>query len=271
MQKIILNLSILILLFSCKSLNKNNQKKILYPSDLQNIYETSLTNFSPYYFRKKDANLELNNKKYGMYTEGIKGLVFYSQFMKSIAELAGNEVSGKFGSFAALEKLSGVSAFTTGEKEFQGYGIIRDGKQDFHHYNPEMIRWGMLNLIPDPDLNIFGISAQEIYNKSFQHFFRMMTETHFYITEKRNFKQEQIAYKAFFDVEDFNGIDYLSQNYGNRMAKYYFSETNVQMTPYMAIGFWLRRGIDGTEKDCWKALSFFMEKFDPEFLDELKK
>ncbi|MBD3242698.1 MAG: hypothetical protein GF331_19055 [Chitinivibrionales bacterium] len=72
----------------------------------------------------------------------------------------------------------------------------------------------------------------------------------------------------------FNALTYLAKRYGpdgniggHLHSSYGVDDSNTDhpFTPPMAMGFWLRRGIDGTDSVLWDGLSELMTRYDSDW------
>lgn len=238
---------------------------------LSEIYTGALKDCYEYMFSKQGGSLDIHGKGYGKYTAGIKGMILYtnlknsvSRYLSSKSGVAPFRASGDFYSLKEIESLAGgIPAFRSGS-QFEAFGKWTDGKQDFNRYNPAMVSWGITNLIPSPGTNIAGIRAQEIYNGIFSRFFRMMALSHSYL-EKNNYNKECRLYGEQLGMKSFDGLRYLEQRYSGKLPEYDKAENFSSMTGPMAIGFWLRRRMDGTDAELWNGLNKLLQTYDTQW------
>jgi hypothetical protein len=264
-------------MFSCKT----NQNKEDFSAEtsrfsdefLGQLYAESMQGCYEYMFDYR-TSFEHNGSNYGTFCAGLKGMVLYSGFDRAVLDFLAVEQEidkTKFKGFYDLQKFEllaeGLSVFRSGQKKFNPWGIQKDGIQDFHHYNPVFIQWALQNLIPDPQCLIGDVRAIELYRGVFSRYFRMMAESHQYILRK-GFDKETKAYQDLFAGKSFDGLRYLDERYGGVFKSYQKIEGVSTMTAPMAIGFWLRRKIDGTDQIFWKGLTSFLKKYDGEWYGE---
>jgi hypothetical protein len=161
-----------------------------------------------------------------------------------------------------MAELSGVSL----------YGPRMNDNQPFGFYNADLVRWGHENLIPDKDTAVGGVPAQQVYDVVFARFFRMMAESYLYLIDSGKYERERKAYWRMARRSGKNrpdGIEWLQGRYSGVLEQYATSWDGTSMTPQMAIGFWLRRRIDGTDGELWVGLKKLLKRFDREWYGEL--
>jgi hypothetical protein len=204
--------------------------------------------------------------------------------------------SGKnLGPFAhGLQYLKDVAAETIGEhlgRESSEYmlsiAVGRDffftspeGSEEpvkFRKVNPEAVSWVAENMLPDPEEMVQSASGYKVttlYDESFKNMCRLLVETHEYLdhypvnkeTEMQNYEN---AMNSEGDDNNFYGPSWLRQQYGDVLAEEYPEnddlDPNNAQRPFVFIGFWLRREMDGSASAVWEALGKVMELYDREW------
>lgn len=254
------------------SQNTGSKNKSFSEESLQKLYLTTFKGLGSHLFSQKSNKISVDNQTYGSFLAGFKGLLLYSDMDKAIEEyLASKNIKYQSNDFYDVKRFElladNIPVFKTGEKRLKTWNFWRDGKQGFHHYNPSLIRWGYNNLIPSPEMMIQDKKAKDIYKVVFARFFRMMTESYLYL-QKTGFEEEWKSYESKLSMKSFRALQYLDEKYQNVLSEYHQIEHGSHMSPSMAIGFWLRRGIDGTDKTFWKGLSKFMSIYDKKWFDK---
>ena len=118
------------------------------------------------------------------------------------------------------------------------------------------------------------LTARSIYAVVFSRFFRLMAESRLWLITKRKYKREMKAYwKMAIDQKDLggDGLTWLQRRYRGKLKEYQVDWDGTSLTPQMAIGFWLRRGLDGTDGELWIGLKKVLKAYDPEFFASLPK
>ncbi|WNJ17909.1 hypothetical protein [Pontibacter sp. G13] len=247
----------------------------LSQGDLSNLYSEGLAHSYEYMFSETGPKTEIAGKWYGTYMGGMKGLLLYTQLKSAVANHLREEgkvqgaIPTDFSNLTAYAQLAGgIEPFTNSNENFDGWGKRVDGQAAFHYYNPAIVQWGIQNMIPKANTEIAGKPAQEIYDRMFSRFFRMMVDTYLYINLV-GYQEAQDDYQARFVNMAFDAKDFLGTKYHNALPAYSKGVNNWgSLTPQLAIGFWLRRGIDGTNELFWEGLSKIMQEFDEEWFAE---
>lgn len=215
---------------------------------------------SPYsYMFGGTETVNVGGKSFGKLLAGIGGILYYGDLNECVGRLLGKPPTS-YSDNKPFEAMSGLSVHSDKMDETQPFGF----------YNPDIIKWGHENLIPSPSSDISGVPAQKIYDVVFSRFFRMMTEGYLYLLESGTFRQEMSAYWDMATLTNQDGIDYLQARYQGALPQYGGSWDGTTMTPQMAIGFWVRRGLDGTDAELWTGLSKAMKIYDNTWYDSLK-
>lgn len=209
---------------------------------------------SPYQYMFKPEDDEL-----GMFMAGSRGILFYGSLASCMGEMTGVD-NQRFSDLSRIARFAGIAVLSS------------EGK--FRSFNPEIIRWGYEHLIPAPSTEVGGGTAQQRYERQFTRFFRMMAEVYLTLLKndksKNNYDSEQLAYRQAID-EDQDGLSYLSKRYAGWLPDYDVQRDWVSLTVPMAIGFWLRRGIDGTRGELWIGLKKVLRLYDGTFYMDLQK
>jgi len=204
-----------------------------------------------YMFDRGSPRLTVGNRAYGEFQAGISGIMEYGGLGEAAALHLGRPKPG-FGDLRAIEKLSGLKIYRNKSTTIRG----------FSRFNPAIVRWGYLNLIPDPGAAVLGHSCQTLYDRLFARFFRLMAESYQHLERGQRWPTEQRGYLSAMKRKGFDGIDYLRQRFGSALPGYGLSQNGTNLTPQMAIGFWIRRRVDGTAAELWKGLGLLLERYD---------
>ncbi len=175
-------------------------------------------------------------------------------------------------SFAQITELSRLRPFLSGP---HAHGLDYSAASDFGHYNPEFVSWLALHAIPaaaDPE---FRAATQPLYDRYVRPLAHAMYETHEkLINNPECFDAEQAEYAAAIANGNTEGyvepwFFFMNEGYcDNRRADYEaFANSgfdgghngNVIKT---CVGFWLRRSMDGTERQFFQALTTLMETYE---------
>jgi hypothetical protein len=206
----------------------------------------------PYSYMFSTASpVTVGDRSFGMLLAGINGILYYGDLNQCFAEQMETGVTS-YSDNQPFEKMSGLPLHSDQMFETQPFGF----------YNPDLVVWGYTNLIPATTDTIAGVPAQTIYTGVFSRFFRMMTESYLHLVDQGIYRQEMDAYWDMATTGKKDGIDYLQARYMEVLPGYGGTWDGTSMTPQMAIGFWLRRGLDGTSDELWTGLKKVMLRFD---------
>jgi hypothetical protein len=214
---------------------------------------------SPYdYMFDHGRPLQIGGGSFGMLMAGVSGILHYGDLNTCAGRVSGTEPRS-YSDDRPFAALSGLPIHSAQMSDSQPFGF----------FNPDIIDWGRRNLVPDPQSQVGGVSVQEIYDRVFQRFFRMMTEAYLHLRQTGGYQQEMDAYWQMAQDPAQDGIDWLQGRY-SALSQYAAGADGTTMTPQMAIGFWLRRGIDGTSDTLWRALREAMQRFDGQWYAGLR-
>jgi hypothetical protein len=209
----------------------------------------------PYSYMFDSTNaIKVGQRRFGTFTAGVKGIMLYGGLTGAISAVMG-ATKRDFYEMSPLEDLSRLKIHRPSAK---------DGRSQFRSIKPEIVRWGHQNLIPPPSQKILRVPAQRIYDHIFQRFFRTMTATYHYLESRA--AAEEKAYLSGMTRPKFDGLSFLQQRYANVLTAYDRQADGTAMTVPMALGFWLRRGIDGSKAEVWRGLQKLMRSYDGKWL-----
>ena len=208
------------------------------------------------------------------FMEGPGGIVLYGPLYYGISDFLKSKnitpIKKDFYDITYFEQFSLIKIFRSGKTDASRFGD--DNSEYFGSYNPQFILWIKENLIPEPDLVIYGRTAQSIYSY-YKRFFRLMTESYLFITKKSDYYLECNLYTdKYISDKDFNGLLYLKYRYSGQLKGYEIPSNSYVPSPftdYMAIGFWLRRGIDSTDDIFYETLAHIMSKYDKDWFTNI--
>jgi hypothetical protein len=244
---------------SIENKNEANVEEMQHEETVQNLNNEKLEKlFTPgikriwdwQWFFDEESNIPITDKSLGMFMGGSASLKYYF-FPQCFSD------DYSFIDYDHFERpayeYSGIDPF------------VKKAKNDseFSYVNPEFIKWASENLLPEEDQLMYGYDCTELYNKIGQRYCRLLTETHEYISYDR-LQNAQSNYIDSMATPDFRALRYLNNEYGNLFPEYKVTR-EYQLTADMAIGFWIRRHIDGSETELWKALVKIMRRYDEDW------
>lgn len=197
----------------------------------------------------------------GQYVGGVRGIMKYGGLyscMVSYNQKKGIEQQDPDGPFSDNWHLD-IEAFA-------GMKVVLKSEKGFDCYNPEIVKWGSRNLVPSPDQPMMQFTFQQVYDRMFSRFFRLMVATHQWLDERKAWEKEKQKYFAAVTRDEWGGVSYLEDRFRGTLSEFDVERDGSSWTVSMGIGFWLRRHHDGTEDELWEALKMMMVKYDPEFI-----
>jgi hypothetical protein len=133
----------------------------------------------------------------------------------------------------------------------------------FRKVNGTFVRWANDHLIPQPGEKILGYTYGELYKIAFARLFRVFTYGYIVLSREYNVSSEISKYKKTVASDIVSGADYLTECYARHTPDegyvYSFGVSN-------AIGFWLRRTMDGSAKELWTGLQKILQLYDAKWL-----
>lgn len=215
---------------------------------------------SPYdYMFGGGPSVQVGAGTYGQFTGGISGILYYGDLNECVAEHVGTQTAS-YSDNAPFAELAGVPL----------YSDLMDDSKPFGFFNPDLVRWGHENLIPPATATVAGVAVTTIYSVVFSRFFRLITESYLWLVQSGNWRKEQDEYWKMAQKKNVWGVEWLQKRYAGALKPYDIGWDGTCMTPQMAIGFWLRRSLDGTSDELWTGLKKVMTRFDADWYKGLR-
>ncbi len=213
-----------------------------------------------YFFYQDVYNVEgtiyIAGNVYGQFMAGINGIVLYGGVLDCMYEYLGEDKNFRFYDLDIVKRFTGLPVF-----RYEGA---------FGYYNSDIVVWTYTHMIPNPDDIISGRTSQEIYDVVFSRFFRLMTESYIYLNDAGIYEQEKNAYfKNVIEKEKY-ALGYLDNRFPEIFPQYGCQRGQSYWTEGMSFGFWLRRGIDGTDDEFWTGLKKVMLLYDKDWFEKMK-
>ncbi|MGK0290950.1 MAG: tetratricopeptide (TPR) repeat protein [bacterium] len=183
-------------------------------------------------------------------------------------------------SFNAMKLLVPMPIFLSGAHQDK---LDFDSAYTFGHYNPSFVKWLGTNFIPKANSKL-KIQTQRNYDK----YVRQLARTYYAVHQKlkhnpRYFAKQKKIYSTMMNTRDllnirshvykfygFMDLNFLKtpfydRNSDNRVLKKRIKAINGNVAKG-AFLFWLRRSIDGTDKEFFKNLKKLMQVYDVTYL-----
>lgn len=162
-------------------------------------------------------------------------------------------------SLAELQRLAGVPIFASGPHGAEPALGIAD---DFGHYDPRFVRWLRAALLPARSDATFRARTQPVYDAYVAHAARVWYGTRRRLEAHRAWFEKDVAWVRASLARQALPDDYLSRYY-ELMAPSFFGGPGAEVLDSgdwdgevvkSAVGFWIRRELDGTAAEFAAAL-----------------
>ncbi len=239
-----------------------------FRGDLNLLYACMLENAYKYMFMEREKGKELwGDKKagadtgvaklddVGIFAAGTRGFYFYANLNTCLAKSMGVSKKGN-SKTPFIEKVSGLT-------------IIRGMLfRNMRRINPEMVTWCAANLIPKPEASFMGTTYGRVYHAVLFRAARLFLHAYLYI--KPNIGTAAEAYRIHASKPSADISVHLKTTYHGKLKKWYHLDQNgTYLTGFQAIGFWIRRHLDGSADAFYKALIKLMSSYDKAYLTRL--
>lgn len=200
--------------------------------------------------------LVIGHNSYGMLMAGSHGVLYYGALNECAARMVGTSTSN----YADLEPISVLAGVPV---------TLPNPNLPFDTVNPDFLRWVRVHLLPAAEQSIDGISVQLAYDRVFSRMCRQFGEALFYLLDEKAIDSEASQYVQAVQQKGVDGIDWLEQRYVSVTGQGGYRDYTT-LTPPMAVGFWLRRHLDGSLPACWHTLREVFERYDRAWFDDLR-
>lgn len=237
----------------------------------KDFYQTLFFNRVSYlygdeYYEKPDKDtIHLAGHTFNSYIEGAGGIAWSMGMKGAVDYFQDKRGAGKF---------PDKESYLSYAENFIGIPLFNEEMQEnlnveFRCYNPEVVRWLFDNMIPDPELVIDGHKFQEIYDVIGSRYFRLMVESYLYL-QRIGVDKETHRYKMAMKNRGFDGMEYFEANYGHILPDFTYPDYAFSyFTPGLAVGYWLRRSIDGSAADLYNGYLKVVKLYDPAWYEDV--
>jgi hypothetical protein len=140
--------------------------------------------------------------------------------------------------------------------------LVLDARRSFGHYNPAFVKWLGAAFLPAAQDPKFRAATQAIYDAKVRPLARAFHAAHQALAKHRDvFEKEQ---KLLLKQLANGGTPEAPYEKFYRLTDDQY-DGNVTKT---AVAFWIRRGVDGTEREFFADLKLLLQTYDKEFLKE---
>lgn len=158
-----------------------------------------------------------------------------------------------------LEEYSGIKTFIK----------VADDKEMVNYYNPELIQWVFDNFYESPEIKVLGIKTTEYYDAIFKPVLREYARAYIGLQKNKLMEEGLKNLKDTLKKDTYSGADFV-YDFSEKLKLDIKSEPRDYEDSFI-IGFWLRRGLDNTDKICWKNLKKVMESYDAEWFKKVQE
>lgn len=134
----------------------------------------------------------------------------------------------------------------------------------FMHISQEAARW-LGRLTRGEHGGALGHSISALLTTLYPAQLKQLAAAHIYLVQQDLLPFERAAYEIAMEEMFFQGPAYLKSRFDHVNTGY----ATPQSPDHVALGFWLRREIDGTRPLLWEALKPLIHRLDPQLLDQL--
>lgn len=264
---------------ACATVRSSESSNTFNKKELGNIYADAITNGYEYMFGS-NGNFQINGSQVGEFKGGFKGLFLYSGMKESLKGYGVQQSPDyqpymDFYDISIYSKWAGMEVFLDGAKEFNGRVDASNPLNNFNHYNPKIIDWAIDNLILRPTDKVGDKTAQEVYDNVLKRYFRLMKSSYDELEKIGRIKEldaykKQILKSAKEQNWQDDGLSYLKDRYIGNLDEFSQFAEYSDLTPGLAIGFWMRRHMDGTAPNFKKGIDTVLEMYDEEWVKSVE-
>jgi hypothetical protein len=190
-----------------------------------------------------------------MYKGDLLGILKDGQLNQGVYEVLG-QPQAKLHWMKLWTNFSGIKV----EKSLEE----NEKKRPFLFVNPQFIFWTFDHLIPTLEYPSSHAMVRRLIHQIYRRLFDLLSESRIHLYERMNVKAEKMEYALARLSPEFSEKTYLRNRYQNILQDKYPEKGELIFQPADAIGFWLRRDIDGTSLYLWGGLVHLRHIFDLE-------
>lgn len=166
-----------------------------------------------------------------------------------------------------LGSLNVPEPFLSGPHTMQLWMNPEQGQGSFGHYNPAFLDWLDDKLLPENEASALRVATQSSYNKSIKNTLRIYAIGLYTLNKYPNIKERMIGEYRKIEKNHigylFDILDEAGENIGER-------EEGAKKDFIFAMGFWVRRELDGTALQFEALMRKALLSYDKEFMQTLE-
>jgi WD40 repeat protein len=169
---------------------------------------------------------------------------------------------------ALLNSLGAPKPFLSGPHTMQYWKVYQAEKGSFGHYNPAFLNWLDVNILPNSEDSALRIATQSIYDKSIRNMLRIYAIGLKTLEANPDLKQRVLD--EYLTIEGGHNY-YILEVMDEAAASIGMREEAEKRDFAFAMGFWIRRELDGTSTKFEELMNRALASYDKEFLAALEK
>lgn len=234
-----------------------------------NVVNLHYNHDTQYDFNQDVTRVTIDGRNFGYYQQ------FRSLFSKYLGEALHNFITSKYKEPEVELSINQGIRYISGVNLYDPSGYEGGSELPFGRLNPAFLTWASDNLVFANDEPLFDetINLQYIYDGTFKRTLWMLAASYEYLGSGDNLDYECDLYWDAMQEEGFDGVSYLHGKYGSLdssttfFGKYYEQFPSGSGEYYYfnepeAIGFWMRRKLDGSHKEVFLLLQKMLESYD---------
>lgn len=157
--------------------------------------------------------------------------------------------------------------FLSGPHSLQSWVVWGASSEEFGHYNPAFLTWLEINLIPSNKNSPMRFATQTIYDRAIRDMLRVHAIALHILQSNPSLQAEVLK-----QYETYQGShsEYILEKFTNiALAASHRKEAKPRDFAF-AMGFWIRRDLDGTKTQFTKLMNKTLEMYDETFLVDLQ-
>ncbi len=204
----------------------------------------------------------IDSKEAGPYLGDLKHLVTHEGLNQGIIKALSHEmVNQRLAQSKQIESLKLWEQFSTYrlERPYEAH----EKKRPFLFLNPRFIFWFNDHLIPNSNTPVLLDRLQQVYQRRYKRLFDLLLTSHHYLKNSLDLNKEKLAYSLSRFTANYDENRYLEQRYAQALKQRFPEQGTTVFTPAKAIGFWLKRELDGSAEYVWSTLNDLRSQLEP--------
>ncbi|MFN8673159.1 MAG: hypothetical protein U0457_13905 [Candidatus Sericytochromatia bacterium] len=220
--------------------------KIVSNKDKNDFYTKLFSNENLKCNFEDEYSVKFNNTK-------ICGMFINLDFIEELVKAVLNKKESNL-TYSSLEELSGLKVLT---KPY-------DKNEGINYYNQDMVVWFFNNFYIKPNNILFGENTNNYYKALLKKDIRIYVKVYLGMQKNNNYEKTVLEFKDYMKKNPETGYNFYAG------AVYDRFERDEDGLEDRVILFWLRRGLDGTDKTIFTYLKKVVTDYDNDWFKSLK-